>query len=302
MEKVSLTPGGLEVSPLVAGVMKWGVWGADLDRNAMQSLVSEAAELGFTTIDHADIYGNYTTEAAFGAAIADLGSAFRGQLQLISKCGIRMVTKNRPNNRLKAYLTSKEYIIQSVETSLNNLGTDYLDLLLIHRPDLLMEPHEVAEAANELKTAGKILHFGVSNFTPSQFNLLNKHTTLVTNQVECSPLHPEPMLDGTFDQLALQHARPMVWSPFGGGKYFNEENSAARRLRQTVLEIDEKYNSPGEDVILLSWLLRHPAGIVPILGTSKIERLRSATNALNVNLDSQDWYAILEAARGREVA
>lgn len=154
MEKVILTPGGLQVSPLVAGVMKWGVWGADLDRSAMQSLVKEAAEIGFTTIDHADIYGNYTTEAAFGAAIADLGSGFRDQLQLISKCGIRLVTKNRPDNRLKAYLTSKEYIIQSVETSLQNLRTDYLDLLLIHRPDLLMEPHEVSAAVAELKTSG----------------------------------------------------------------------------------------------------------------------------------------------------
>lgn len=301
MEKVSLTPGGLKVSPLVAGVMQWGVWGADLSQAAMQSLTQEAAELGFTTIDHADIYGNYTTEATFGAAIADLGSAFRQRLQLVSKCGIRLQTKHRPENLLKAYETSKAYIIKSVETSLTNLKTDYLDLLLIHRPDLLMSPHEIAEAVSELKTAGKILHFGVSNFTPSQFNVLYQHTPLATNQVECSPLHPDPMLDGTFDQLVLHNARPMIWSPFGSGKYFNEENSAARRLRQAVLSVNEKYESPGEDVILLAWLLRHPAGIVPILGTSKIDRLRSAKNALNIRLDSQDWYAILEAARGHEV-
>lgn len=302
MEKVALSPNGLEVSPLVAGVMKWGVWGADLDTESMKSLTQRAVELGITTIDHADIYGNYTTEEAFGTAIADLGSSFRQQLQLISKCGIRLVTKNRPDNWLKSYLTSQEYIIESVETSLRNLRTNYLDLLLIHRPDLLMEPHEVAEAVEKLKSAGKIRYFGVSNFTPGQFDLLDNHTDLVTNQVECSPLHPEPMEDGTFNQLMLRHCRPLTWSPFGGGKYFAEENSAARRLRHVIHEIDEKYGNPGEDVMLLAWLLRHPAGIVPILGTSKIERLRSAIQATELEMDAQDWYAILEAAKGHEVA
>lgn len=302
MKKVSLSPTGPDVSPLVAGVMNWGIWGADLKQAELRELVSQTVELGITTFDHADIYGNYTTEADFGAALAELGSSFRDRIQLISKCGIRLITKNRPENRIKSYRTDKQYVIESVERSLVNLGTDRLDLLLIHRPDPLMQPQEVAAAVAELKAAGKILHFGVSNFTPSQFALLASHTELVTNQVECSPLHPDPIFDGTFDQLLGQGIRPLTWSPFGGGKFFSEENSAARRLRYAIRDIAPRYGGAGEDVILLAWLLRHPVGIVPVLGTSKIDRLRSAVRATELELDSQDWFEILEAARGQEVA
>lgn len=302
MEKVSLSAKGPLVSPIVAGVMKWGVWGADLDTNAMDKLIGETVDLGITTFDHADIYGHYTTEAAFGDAVAERGSTFRDKIELISKCGIRLESKHRPDNRLKAYQTTKAYLTDSVETSLRNLRTDRLDLLLIHRPDLLLDPQEVAETVELLKKEGKILHFGVSNFSPSKYELLAAHTELVTNQVECSPLHNDPMFDGTFDQAILRGVRPMIWSPFGGGSYFNEDKSAARRLRFVIQEIAERYDAVTEDVILLAWLMRHPAGIVPILGTSKIERLRSAAKAINIRLDSQDWYAILEAARGFEVA
>jgi predicted oxidoreductase len=282
--------------------MNWGVWGANLDHKAMDTLIGNTVELGITTFDHADIYGNYTTEAAFGTAIAERGSSFRDKIQLISKCGIRLKTKYRPDNRLKAYETSASYLTDSVETSLRNLRTDRLDLLLIHRPDLLLDPQETADTVSKLKQAGKIRHFGVSNFTPSQFELLNAHTKLVTNQVECSPLHSDPMFDGTFNQAIALQVRPMIWSPFGGGLYFSEESSAARRLRFVVQEVAQKHGSVTEDVIMLAWILRHPAGIVPILGTSKIERLRSAARAIDIRLDSQDWYAILEAARGFEVA
>jgi len=302
MEKIKIAPDGPSLSPMVAGVMKWGVWGADLDTTAMQRLIEESVEIGITSFDHADIYGHYTTETAFGQAMKGLGSGFRDKIELISKCGIRLTTKNRPDYRVKSYLSSKEHIIWSVENSLRELGTDHLDLLLIHRPDPLMKIEEVAAAIATLKESGKVLHFGVSNFTPSQFELLASVTNLITNQVECSPLHNDPLFDGTFDQLMQRKLRPMTWSPFGGGEYFSSETSAARRLREAIRNINLKYGTPGEDVILLAWLLRLPAGIIPVLGTSKIHRLKSGLKALEIELDSQDWYIILEAARGHEVA
>jgi len=302
MNKIQLAAEGPALSRLVAGVMKWGVWGAELDTEDYKRLIEQCIDLKITTFDHADIYGHYTTEGEFGAALATMGSSTRDKMELVSKCGTRLVTKNRPEYRVKSYLASREHIINSVEHSLRELRTDYLDLLLIHRPDPLMQPAEVAAAFEQLRESGKVRYFGVSNFTPSQFDLLAAHTQLVTNQVECSPLHPDPIFDGTFDQLMGRELRPMVWSPFGGGKYFSEETSGARRLRHTVSAINERHGNPGEDVILLAWLLRHPAGILPILGTSKIHRLTTAVRALDIELDSQDWFMILEAARGDEVA
>lgn len=302
MKKVEIAKGGPALSPIVAGVMKWGAWGAGLDTKQVQVLIDQCVEVDITTFDHADIYGNYTTEALFGEALSGLGSSFRQRTELVTKCGIRLDAKERPQNRLKAYDSSKQYILQSVENSLKALRTDYLDLLLIHRPDILLQPEEVASAFDELRSAGKVLHFGVSNFSPSQFALLNQFTPLVTNQVECSALHTAPMFDGTFDQLIGLGKRPMVWGPYKGGEYFNETSSQGRRLRYTIQQIDKKYHYPGEDLILLAWLLRHPVGMLPILGTSKIERLRDALLALRMEVDQQDWYEILEASRGHEVA
>ena len=302
MQKVTTAPGGPQLSPLVAGVMKWGVWGAELKPAEVGYLIEKCVEIGITTFDHADIYGHYTTEELFGKALAKLDNQVKERLQVVTKCGIRLTTKHRPENRLKSYAVDKEYIIQSAENSLRMLGAGSIDLFLIHRPSPLMEPEEVAAAFAELKSSGKVQHFGVSNFTPSQFDLLARHTELVTNQVECSPLHPGPLEDGTFDQLLGRKIRPMIWSPFGGGKYFSDETSASRRLRDTVQQVNERYGSPGEDVILLAWLLRHPVGAIPILGTSKFERLETAVKALEIILDTQDWFEILEAARGSEVA
>lgn len=301
MEKVKIAKEGPALSPIVAGVMKWGSWGAAKSAKEVQILINQCVEVDITTFDHADIYGNYTTEALFGAALEGLGSSFRQKIELVTKFGVRLKTKERPENRLKSYSTQRQYILQSVENSLKALHTDYIDLLLIHRPDPLMQPEEVAAVFEELRTAGKVLHFGVSNFSPSQFALLNQFIPLVTNEVECSALHTAPMFDGTFDQLLGQGKRPMVWAPFKGGEYFNETTSQGRRLRYTVQQIDEKYKHPGEDLILLAWLLRHPVGMIPILGTSKVERLRDALLAPKLSIDEQDWYEILEASRGKEV-
>lgn len=294
-----LSHNGPTFSRLVAGVMTWGVWGHNLPVQEMTALIDHCLELGITTFDHADIYGHYTTEEAFGQALA-VEPSRRNKMQLISKCGIKLVCEQRPENSLKSYDLSKKYIIQSAEQSLLNLGTDHLDLLLVHRPSPLMQAEEVAEAIAHLKASGKVLHFGVSNFTPSQIDYLHQATPIITNQIEASLLHSAPFFDGTLDQCLRMGIHPMAWSPLGG--FFNRDDEAASRTADQLDEIGKKYGNPGADVILLAWLLHHPAGIMPVLGTARQSRLTAAAQAVDLKLTDEDWFALLEASRGDEVA
>lgn len=294
-----LSPDGPVFSRLVAGVMTWGVWGHDLTVAQMSNLIDHCLELGITTFDHADIYGHYTTEAAFGQALAQRPDR-RQQMELISKCGIKLVGQERPENLLKSYDCSRGYIIKSAEQSLRNLGTDYLDLLLIHRPSPLLHAEEVAEAVALLKASGKVRHFGVSNFTPAQLDYLRQATPIVTNQIEASLLHTQPFFDGTLTQCQQLNIRPMAWSPLGG--FFNSDDETTSRVAGKLEELGEKYGNPGADVILLAWLLHHPSGILPVIGTARANRLATAVAALDIQLTDEDWFALLEASRGHEVA
>lgn len=300
--QVPLAPDGPTLSRIVAGTMTWGEWGIDYSAPKMAEMIGHCLDIGITSFDHADIYGHYSTEETFGAALNQLGTSVRAQTELISKCGIRLETNRRPENKLKCYDLSRDYIIASAERSLKNLQTDYLDLFLLHRPSPLMNPAEIAEAFAHLEQSGKVRSFGVSNFTPGQFSLLNQSVSLVTNQVECHPLHPDCFYDGTFDQLLAAGIRPMIWSPLGGANYFKGESTTILRLRDAVKTVAEKHGGVGEDVILLAWLLKHPVGAIPVVGTSKKQRLGATRQALNLDLDPQDWFAILEAAVGHEVA
>lgn len=298
----SLGPSGPTFSRIVFGVMKWGVWGHQLNAQQILALVEASIECGVTTFDHADIYGHYTTEADFGGALK-LDPALRQQMQLVTKCGIKMVTPNRPDNKLKSYDTTTRYIIESAEQSLKNLHTDYLDLLLIHRPSPLMHPDEIAEAFTRLKQEGKVLHFGVSNFTPSQFDLVNSRIPLITNQIEASLFHLDPFLDGTLDQSLKHGLKPMAWSPLGGGKVFTDlEDPQVVRVREVAAALGMKYNDAGIDQILLAWLMQHPAGIIPVVGTGRIDRLKGAVEATEIKLTQEEWFALWEASMGEEVA
>ena len=302
IDQVSIAPNGPTLSHIVAGVMTWGEWGVDYAPNQMSNMIQYCLDIGITTFDHADIYGGYSTESTFGEALSELGTSVRAQMQLVSKCGIRMESHRRPKNRIQSYDLSREYIISSAERSLQNLRTDYLDLLLIHRPSPLMAPSEVAEAFSRLEQDGKVKAFGVSNFTSSQFNFLADCTKLVTNQVECHPLHTNCLFDGTFDELITANVRPMIWSPLGGAKYFKSEGTGVLRLRDAVKTLAKKYGDVSEDVILLAWLLKHPVGAIPVVGTTKTNRLDNTRLALALEMETQDWFAILEAGVGHAVA
>ena len=296
-----LSPSGPQLSEIVAGTMTWGEWGSDYNTATMAELIGHCLDLGITTFDHADIYGSYTTEEAFGKALQQHSSSVREQIQLVTKCGIQLITNHRPDNRVAHYNSGKQHIIRSVERSLQNLHTDYLDVVLIHRPDPLMDPSEMAEAFTHLTDSGKVRHIGVSNFTPPQFDLLADHFDLVTNQVECHPLHPDPLFDGTYDQCQRRSLRPMVWSPLGGSHYFGGEGTKVLRLRSKVQDLGKKYGV-AEDVILLAWARMHPTRPVPVIGTTKKDRIKRSLKALDIRLERQDWYEILEAGRGHEVA
>jgi predicted oxidoreductase len=296
-----VSPERLHLSHIVFGVMNWGIWGHNLSDKAMLKLINQSIELGVTSFDHADIYGHYTTEATFGNALKR-ESSLRNKIEIITKCGIKLVTPNRPSHKIKSYDTSKAHIIQSVENSLRNFHTDYIDLLLIHRPSPIMDYAEIAEAFWELKQAGKVRFFGVSNFKATQFEVMNEYFPLVTNQVEASLLNPKTFFDRTLDRCMASRAVPMAWSPLGGGKIFTDlENKKVKRIRKVAAELGEKYNAKI-DQILLAWLTKHPAHIRPVIGTGRIERLQSAVEAIDIKLTREEWFELLEASRGGEVA
>lgn len=291
----------IDFSPIIIGTMRLGEWGSDLSTEDLEKFIDACVDLGFCDFDHADIYGHYTEEERFGKVIKRRPD-LKSKIQVTTKCGIKLVTPNRPDHYLKSYDSTKEHIIWSAENSLKALGLDCLDVMLIHRPDYLMDPHDIAEAFTTLKQSGKVKAFGVSNFTVSQFELINSFTPLVTNQMEISLLHRDAFENGTLDQCIRLGIVPTAWSPFGGGSIFSvESTSEIQKIKNVATEIGQKYEA-SIDQILIAFLLKHPAGIVPIFGSSKIHRVQAIKNALNVNLSHQDWYRLWEAAIGEEVA
>jgi predicted oxidoreductase len=284
------------LSPIISGTMNWGVWDKNLTTKEMENLIQLCIENKITTFDHADIYGSYTTEADFGKAF-QASKISREKLQLITKCGIQMIAENR-NNKIKHYDYSKEYIIWSVEESLKKLKTDYVDVFLLHRPSPLMQADEIAEAVEKLKAEGKIIDFGLSNFTSSQTELIRQKTEVSYNQVQFSATNFEPMVDGSFDYMQTHEIRPLSWNPLG--TVFREDTRPTRRLKKLLADLVKKYGF-GSDTLLLAWILKHPAKVIPIAGTVNIARIQSLVKAAELEMDKEDWFAIWTESMGEEV-
>jgi predicted oxidoreductase len=284
-----------KLSPIVAGTMNWGVWDKNLSTSEMDHLIHICFENQITSFDHADIYGSYTTEADFGKAFGK-SNIDRDKIQFISKCGIQL--ENTRNNAIKHYDYSKDYIIWSVENSLKNLQTDYLDVLVLHRPSPLMVADEVAEAVAKLKKEGKIIDFGVSNFTAWQTELLRQKTEINYNQIQFSATHHEAMLDGSLDYMQLHNICPMSWNPLG--TVFREDIEQTRRLKKLLAQLVNKYHL-GSDTILLAWVLKHPANVIPVAGTVNIARIQALMKAVEMDLDQLDWFAIWTESMGNKV-
>lgn len=277
--------------------MSWGVWGKQFSTKEQIDMIRFCTENGNTIFDHADIYGNYTTEAGFGKAFIDSGIN-REDIQLISKCGIQLINERR-GSRIKHYKYAKEYIISSAEASLKNLKTDYLDTFLLHRPSPLMQPDEISEAITILQDSGKIKNFGLSNFTPSQVDLIANSVPVTANQIEFSLTKNEAMFNGTLDKMLQEGIQTMSWSPLGA--VFKDETSQTKRIKAVLKKLTKKYEI-SEDVILLAFILRHPAKVAPVVGTTNKERILNANSALNIHLELQDWFEMLAASQGYEVA
>jgi predicted oxidoreductase len=283
-------------SRIIAGTMTWGQGGRKFSTREMSGLMHHCLELGITTFDHADIYGGYTTEADFGKAFTESGIP-RGAIQLISKCGIQYPGEARPL-RVKHYEYGMDYIIHSATASLKYLKTDYLDLLLLHRPSPLMDPEEVAAAFSALRDSGKVRAFGVSNFTPSQVRLIESAVPVEAHQFECSLTAEGALWDGTLDDCIVGRRLAMAWSPLGN--YFREPDLRNQRIGECLATLCPKYGAT-ESQVLLAWLLRHPAQIHPVVGTTRAARLTEAVGALSLELELEDWFALLVASQGHKV-
>ena len=287
----------LSLSTVVAGVWRMAGW----QMNPAQRLqwIEDCLSMGITSFDHADIYGDYQAQQLFGEALR-LQPALREQMQLVGKCGIALLSGQRPAHRIKHYNTSAAHIRASVENSLRDLGTDRLDLLLIHRPDPLMDADEVARCLEELRREGKALHFGVSNHTAAQFSLLDSRIRLETNQIELSALHTAALTDGTLDQAQQLRRRPMVWSPLAGGRLFTATDAAALRTRAALQALAEAHGQSMAS-IACAWVLRHPSRPHLITGTGRREGLAQAVACLDVQLDAQEWTSVWTASLGHDV-
>jgi len=277
------------MSDIVVGTMRWGIRDANFKTADYQRMIEKSLELGFTTFDHADIYGDHTTEAEFGEVLKS-HPELREQMEIVTKCGILRVCDNKPQHYIKAYDSSKEHILQSAEDSLRQLGTDYIDVLLLHRPDFLMNPDEIGEAFELLYRSGKVRSFGVSNFTKSQIEMLSESVPVGTHQLEISVKALQAFSDGTLDQCTKDGIVPMAWSPLGGGDL---PTVLVEELKKWA---DEFGTTP--QVIALAWLMQHPAGILPVIGTTKEDHLVKSKEALSIKLDRQQWYSIYQASTG----
>ena len=300
MERIKMYDTETSFSRLIAGCMRWGQWGARYDKTEMCQLIKDCLDLGISTFDHADIYGDYTTEADFGKAFLK-GGISRDNIQLISKCGIKMLSANRPENKIKSYDLSKAYIISSVEKSLENLQTDYLDLLLLHRPSPLMQADIVAEAFTELKDKGMVKAFGVSNFSISQFDMLKEYFPLCTNQIEISILNRTAFVDGTLEELQKRKIHPQAWSPLAADKLFNAKNKLEQERVEALSNLCMEYDWSLTEMAL-KFLCKHPSRLSPIIGTTKSFRIKEAVEALEKNISDEQWFEIWTAASGEKVA
>lgn len=299
MKKIKLRD-SLEISPIVHGYWRLQDW--KLSKQETLALMKDAMSIGVSTFDHADIYGGYACEELFGQALL-LDKSIREDMQLITKCGIKLISDRFSETKTKHYDYSYKHIVTSVENSLRNLHTDYIDALLLHRPSPFFAPEEVAKAFDHLTRSGKVLHFGVSNFSPLQFEMLESYldVPLVSNQVEISPYCLENFDNGNIDYFLQRRIKPMAWSPLAGGRLMNPQDDKGHRLAVVLFEVAKELNIESIDKVIYAWLLQHPVGIIPIAGTQHISRLKTAVEALHIEMSTEQWLKIYSASLGDEL-
>lgn len=295
-----LSSNGPEISSLV-----YGTWRMLDDNSSVQDInarLNRCVELGITTIDTAEIYGLYEVEEALGKALA-LSPGLRDRIEIVTKAGIYVPNARHPDRKVAFYNASAPRLVKSLEKSLRLIGTDRIDILLVHRPDWLTSIDDTAGGLNQLLSDGKIRSAGVSNYTASQFSALNSRMEqpLATNQLEFHLLNMDSIHDGTFDQCQELKVQPMAWSPMAGGRLFDKTDEAATRLAQTADDLSGKYNNATLEQFAYAWIMAHPSRPIPIIGTNKIERIESAAKSVDIQLEQEDWYVFWTATHGHGV-
>ena len=296
MERISLN-NEVSLSRIV-----YGMWRLGDDENTspehVRAKIDASLDQGITSFDQADIYGGYEAEEILGNALS--GSALRNKMEIVTKCDIIAQVGRYADARVKYYDTSRAHIMASVDHSLRLMGIDHIDLLLIHRPDPLMDHHETGAALDEVIASGKVRSVGVSNFRPYDWELLQStmKNQLVTNQIELSVLAHDSFVNGDVAFHQRIGTPLMAWSPLAGGALFSGDHPDVMSALSNVAS----QNNVDVTAVAIAWLLAHPSRILPVLGTNSLERIKGMSAALDVKMDRQTWYEIYTASLGREVA
>ena len=295
MQRIDITS-GLSFSRIVYGMWRIGD-DTDTSPRHVQAKIEACLEQGITTIDQADIYGGYTAEAMLGGGLREAPS-LRDKIEIVTKCGIVAPAGRHSAARVKHYDTSAEHITESVEASLRDMNTDRIDLLLIHRPDPMMDPEETGETLDALVASGKVRSVGVSNFRPWDFSLLQSNMTeeLVTNQIEISLAETASFTNGDLAYLQERALPVMAWSPLGGGSLMGKDGPLGDALERIANDHDV-----DAAAVAVAWLLAHPAKILPVMGTNNLARIATISQATQVEMDRQTWFELYTLANGREV-
>ena len=294
MEKIYLSDSGPKVSPAIYGFYRWH--GSYVNEDRMEKMVRLCLELGINTFDHGDTYGDYQCEEIFGNVSKNIGIK-RENIVLFTKCGLNLPHPSRPEYRVKHYDTSREHIINSVENSLKNLRTDYIDVFLLNQLDPLSNLEETALALQKLKETGKIKNVGVVNFSVFQHQLLSSYLRIpiVTNHIELNLLNTTAFDNGQVDYIKQKYMRPLATSPLAEGRIANSNEKIPLKLRGKLEEFAGKYNSHFESVAI-AWLVK--LGALPLIGTTDEQRIKNIAEAFKINLDRQDWYELYAVSRG----
>jgi predicted oxidoreductase len=295
MEKIYLSDAGPKVSPAIYGFYRW----TDVSANAsatMERLVNLCLELGINTFDHAGYYGAYQCEALFGQVIRQKDIK-RENLVLFTKCGRRVPHDSQPSVRIPHYDSSGAHILQSVENSLRNLQTDYIDIFLLDHLDPISNLEETAITLRRLKESGKVRNIGVANFSVFQHQLLASYLQfpIVTNHIELNLLNTAALDNGQLDYIKQRYMRPLASSPLAAGRIATGTDKEAMAIRIKLEQLAEKYGAQPES-IAIAWLVK--LGALPLIGTQEEQRIRNIVNAFAVNLDHQDWYELYNTSRG----
>ena len=296
MEKIYLSDSGPKVSPAIYGFWRWEDNPAGTDLKSMEHIVNYCLEAGINTFDHADVYGGYQCEELFGQVLKQK-TFKREDIVLFTKCGVNLPHTSRPDIRVKHFDTSAAHITKSIDNSLKNLRTDYIDIFLLDHLDPLADLEETALTLERLRSAGKIRNIGVSNFSVFQHQLLAAYlkVPIVTNHIELNLLNTAALDNGQLDYIKQRYMRPLAAAPLAGGRIENGTDEGAVRVHYKLEELSKKYEANIES-IAVAWLVK--LGALPLIGTLSEQRIQNIVKAFDIDLERQDWYELYAVSKG----